>query len=68
MCFKCGDIFGIMVFIFYGLFWLMLVGLIVMLYMGLFVSFVFFMGWYLVLWGIFIGFMFIGFLCYLMVK
>lgn len=35
MCFKRGDTFGTTAFTSYGLFWLTLVGLIVMPYMGL---------------------------------
>ncbi|UXI02277.1 acetate uptake transporter [Photobacterium sp. TY1-4] len=64
MCFKRGDTFGTTAFTSYGLFWLTLVGLIVMPYMGLPASPAGFMGWYLTLWGIFTGFMFIGSLCY----
>ncbi|KLV04750.1 MULTISPECIES: acetate uptake transporter [Photobacterium] len=64
MCFKRGDTFGTTAFTSYGLFWLTLVGLIVMPYMGLPASPASFMGWYLLLWGIFTGFMFIGSLCY----
>ncbi|UGA55377.1 acetate uptake transporter [Vibrio sp. VB16] len=64
MCFKRGDTFGTTAFSSYGLFWLTLVGLIVMPKMGLAASPEGFMGWYLTLWGIFTGFMFIGSLCY----
>ncbi|MFW7523796.1 acetate uptake transporter [Vibrio ostreicida] len=64
MCFKRGDTFGTTAFTSYGLFWLTLVGLIVMPYMGLPASPAGFMGWYLLLWGVFTGFMFIGSLCY----
>ncbi|WP_162046982.1 acetate uptake transporter [Vibrio taketomensis] len=64
MCFKRGDTFGTTAFTSYGLFWLTLVGLIVMPEMGLQASPHSFMGWYLALWGIFTGFMFIGSLCY----
>ena len=64
MCFKRGDTFGTTAFTSYGLFWLTLVGLIVMPKMGLPASPAPFMGWYLALWGIFTGFMFIGSLCY----
>ncbi|HGF5105102.1 TPA: acetate uptake transporter [Vibrio parahaemolyticus] len=64
MCFKRGDTFGTTAFTSYGLFWLTLVGLIVMPHMGLPASPASFMGWYLALWGIFTGFMFIGSLCY----
>ncbi|MDD1824596.1 acetate uptake transporter [Photobacterium sp. ZSDE20] len=68
MCFKRGDTFGTTAFTSYGLFWLSLVGLIVMPYMGLPASPAAFMGWYLLLWGIFTGFMFIGSLCYPVAK
>ncbi len=64
MCFKRGDTFGTTAFTSYGLFWLTLVGLIVMPRMGLAASPANFMGWYLVLWGVFTGFMFIGSLRY----
>ncbi|RJX74303.1 hypothetical protein DZ860_04000 [Vibrio sinensis] len=64
MCFKRGDTFGTTAFTSYGLFWLTLVGLLVMPKMGLEPSPHSFMGWYLTLWGIFTGFMFIGSLCY----
>ena len=64
MCFKRGDTFGTTAFTSYGLFWLTLVGLLVMPEMGLQASPHSFMGWYLTLWGIFTGFMFIGSLCY----
>ncbi len=64
MCFKRGDTFGTTSFTSYGLFWLSLVGLSVMPHMGLPASPASFMGWYLALWGIFTGFMFIGSLCY----
>lgn len=64
MCFKRGDTFGTTAFTSYGLFWLTLVGLIVMPKMGLPASPASFMGWYLALWGVFTGFMFIGSLCY----
>lgn len=64
MCFKRGDTFGTTAFTSYGLFWLTLVGLIVMPYMGLPASPKGFMGCYLLLWGIFTAFMFVGSLCY----
>ncbi|MDB1124728.1 acetate uptake transporter [Vibrio algarum] len=64
MCFKRGDTFGTTAFTSYGLFWLTLVGLIVMPEMGLAASPESFMGWYLALWAVFTGFMFIGSLCY----
>lgn len=68
MCFKRGDTFGTTAFTSYGLFWLTLVGLIVMPKMGLAKSPDEFMGWYLSLWGLFTGFMFIGSLCYPVAK
>ncbi|MBY6199367.1 acetate uptake transporter [Vibrio hangzhouensis] len=68
MCFKRGDTFGTTAFTSYGLFWLTLVGIIVMPYMGLPASPAKFMGWYLLLWGVFTGFMFIGSLCYPVAK
>ncbi|MDG3087247.1 acetate uptake transporter [Vibrio hannami] len=64
MCFKRGDTFGTTAFTSYGLFWLTLVGCIVMPSMGLPASPHGFMAWYLALWGIFTGFMFLGSLCY----
>ncbi|MGF1756942.1 acetate uptake transporter [Photobacterium sagamiensis] len=65
MCFKRGDTFGTTAFTSYGLFWLTLVGLIVMPKMGLAAaSPANFMGWYLSLWGVFTAFMFVGSLCY----
>lgn len=65
MCFKRGDTFGTTAFTSYGLFWLTLVGLLVMPKMGLAAaSPANFMGWYLSLWGVFTAFMFVGSLCY----
>ena len=64
MCFKRGDTFGTTAFTSYGLFWLTLVALIVMPYMGLPASPKGFMGCYLVMWGIFTAFMFIASFCY----
>jgi uncharacterized protein len=65
MCFKRGDTFGTTAFTSYGLFWLTLVGLLVMPKMGLAdASPAHFMGWYLGLWGVFTAFMFVGSLCY----
>ncbi|GAB6262224.1 acetate uptake transporter [Photobacterium sp. CCB-ST2H9] len=64
MCFKRGDTFGTTSFTSYGLFWLTLVGLIVMPKMGLPASPAKFMAWYLTLWGIFTAFLFIGSLNY----
>ncbi len=64
MCYKRGDTFGTTAFTSYGLFWLTLVGLIVMPEMGLAASPAGFMGFYLLLWGLFTGGMFIGSLRY----
>ena len=64
MCFKRGDTFGTTAFTSYGLFWLTLVGLILMPKAGVQASNATFMGWYLVLWGTFTGFMFVGSLRY----
>ncbi len=64
MCFKRGDTFGTTAFTSYGLFWLTLVGLIVMPKMGFAASPAHFMGWYLALWGVFTAFMFVGSLRY----
>ncbi|PMH37541.1 hypothetical protein BCU68_07965 [Vibrio sp. 10N.286.49.B3] len=68
MCFKRGDTFGTTAFTSYGLFWLSLVSIMIMPYMGLPASPHTFMGWYLLLWGIFTGFMFIGSRCYPLAK
>nr|WP_263053305.1 acetate uptake transporter [Marinomonas mediterranea] len=68
MCFKRGDTFGTTAFTSYGLFWLTLVGLIVLPKMGFASSPPSFMGCYLMLWGIFTGFMFIGSLRYPFAK
>ncbi|MDP5254104.1 MULTISPECIES: acetate uptake transporter [unclassified Vibrio] len=68
MCFKRGDTFGTTAFTSYGLFWLTLVGLIALPKMGFPASPAHFMGWYLTLWGIFTGFMFIGSLNYPVAK
>ncbi|MEI8632587.1 acetate uptake transporter [Vibrio sp. PP-XX7] len=68
MCFKRGDTFGTTAFTSYGLFWLTLVGLIVMPHLGFPPSPPHFMGCYLTLWGIFTGFMFIGSRCYPVAK
>ncbi|WP_432451892.1 MULTISPECIES: acetate uptake transporter [unclassified Agarivorans] len=65
MCFKRGDTFGTTAFTSYGLFWLTLVGLIVLPKMGLAEpSPAGFMAWYLSLWGLFTAFMFVGSLRY----
>ncbi|MGF1741016.1 acetate uptake transporter [Vibrio profundum] len=68
MCYKRGDTFGTTAFTSYGLFWLSLVGLIVMPNMGLTGPTAAGMGWFLALWGIFTGFMFIGSLRYPVAK
>lgn len=68
MCFKRGDTFGTTAFTSYGLFWLTLVGLIALPKMGFAACPPEFMGWYLSLWGIFTGFMFIGSLRYPLAK
>lgn len=69
MEFKKGNTFGTTAFTSYGLFWLTLVGLLVMPEMGLAQpSPAAFMGWYLALWGIFTGFMFIASLRYCRAK
>lgn len=61
MEFKKGNTFGTTAFTSYGLFWLTLVGLILLPKMGLAEPTPHaFMGWYLVLWGAFTGFMFVG--------
>lgn len=62
--YKRGDTFGTTAFTSYGLFWLTLVGIIVMPKMGLPAATSTAMGSYLLLWGIFTAFMFIGSLCY----
>ncbi|MDR8524933.1 MULTISPECIES: acetate uptake transporter [Shewanella] len=64
MCFKRGDTFGTTAFTSYGLFWLTLVGLIVMPKMGFAASPATFMGWYLLLWGMFTAALFVGSLRY----
>ncbi|ASJ97785.1 MULTISPECIES: acetate uptake transporter [Shewanella] len=65
MCFKRGDTFGTTAFTSYGLFWLTLVGLMILPKMGLAeASPHHFMGWYLTLWGVFTAFMFVGSLRY----
>ncbi|MBM7072771.1 acetate uptake transporter [Shewanella sp. 202IG2-18] len=68
MCFMRGDTFGTTAFTSYGLFWLTLVGLILMPSAGVQASTPAFMGWYLVLWGMFTGFMFVGSLKYPIAK
>ncbi|WP_028117634.1 acetate uptake transporter [Ferrimonas senticii] len=68
MCFKRGDTFGTTAFTSYGLFWLTLVGLLVLPKMGFEPSPHAFMGWYLTMWGIFTAFMFIGARTYPLAK
>ncbi|BBD09674.1 acetate uptake transporter [Desulfovibrio ferrophilus] len=61
MEFKKGNTFGVTAFTSYGLFWLTLVALIVMPKMGLAEATPHgYMGCYLVLWGLFTLFMFVG--------
>lgn len=61
MEFKKGNTFGTTAFTSYGLFWMTLVALIVMPKMGLADPTPHaYMGWYLVMWGIFTLFMFVG--------
>lgn len=65
MCYKRGDTFGTTAFTSYGFFWLSFVTLLVLPKMGLAQpSPAIFMAWFLTLWGIFTGFMFIGSLRY----
>lgn len=59
--FKKGNTFGLTAFTSFGVFWLTLVGLIVLPKMGLAEpTSESFMGWYLFLWGLFTFFMFLG--------
>ncbi len=61
MEFKKGNTFGTTAFTSYGLFWLTLVALIVMPKLGYADPTPHsFMGWYLVMWGLFTLFMFMG--------
>ncbi|WP_300159276.1 acetate uptake transporter [Solidesulfovibrio sp.] len=61
MEFRKGNTFGLTAFTSYGLFWLSLVVLIVLPKLGLAEpTSEGFMGWYLVLWGLFTFFMFLG--------
>ncbi|WP_267900184.1 acetate uptake transporter [Alginatibacterium sediminis] len=65
MCYQRGDTFGTTAFTSYGLFWLSFVGLLLLPEMGLAsASPHSFMGFYLLLWGVFTAFMFVGSLCY----
>ncbi|WP_434360846.1 acetate uptake transporter [Parasalinivibrio latis] len=69
MEFKKGNTFGTTAFTSYGLFWLTLVGLLVMPKLGWAEpSPHTFMGWYLTMWGIFTAFMFVGSLRYCFAK
>lgn len=72
MCYKRNDTFGTTAFTSYGLFWLSLVGLLVMPNMELGAAAAAtpkaFMGCYLALWGLFTFFMFIGSRCYPLAK
>ena len=59
--FKKGNTFGLTAFTSYGFFWISLVALIVMPKLGLAEPTpAAFMAWYLVMWGIFTAFMFVG--------
>ncbi|MGB5445750.1 MAG: acetate uptake transporter [Psychromonas sp.] len=62
--FKKGNTFGLTAFTSYGFFWISLVGLLLFPQMGLGDAAQAtphaFMAWYLIMWGIFTGFMFIG--------
>ncbi|TKB48253.1 hypothetical protein FCL40_12955 [Ferrimonas sediminicola] len=62
MEYRNGNTFGTTAFTAYGSFWLTLVALIMLPNMGVGVAASphHFMGWYLSLWGLFTGFMFIG--------
>ncbi|USD36387.1 MULTISPECIES: GPR1/FUN34/YaaH family transporter [Ferrimonas] len=62
MEYRNGNTFGTTAFTSYGSFWLTLVGLILMpnMEIGVAGSPHHFMGWYLSLWGLFTGFMFIA--------
>jgi len=61
MEFKKGNTFGLTAFTSYGFFWLTLVGLLVMPKLGWTEATPHaYMGWYLVMWGIFTLFMFLG--------
>lgn len=61
MEYKNGNTFGTVAFTSYGLFWLSLVGIWVLPLMGWAEApSLAFMGWYLLLWGLFTFFMFLG--------
>lgn len=64
LCYKRGDTFGTTAFTSYGFFWLTLVALILMPKMGVAASPAGFMGWYLLLWGLFTAGLFVGSLRY----
>lgn len=72
MCYKRNDTFSTTAFTSYGLFWLSLVGLLVIPNMELGAAAAAtpkaFMGCYLALWGLFTFFMFIGSRCYPLAK
>ena len=59
--FKKGNTFGLTAFTSYGFFWVSLVVLIILPKLGLAEATPHaFMAWYLIMWGLFTGFMFIG--------
>ena len=59
--FKKGNTFGLTAFTSYGFFWISLVALIILPELGVAEPTPpAFMAWYLIMWGIFTGFMFIG--------
>ncbi len=60
LCYKRNDTFGMTAFCSYGLYWLILVALIVMPNMGLAASPAGFMAWFFAMWAVFTGLMFIG--------
>ncbi len=65
MEFRNGNTFGTTAFTAYGFFWLSLVALILLPKMGLAeATSAAFMGWYLLLWGLFTFFLFLGSLNY----
>ncbi|CAH0533419.1 Succinate-acetate/proton symporter SatP [Vibrio stylophorae] len=69
MEYRKGNTFGTTAFTSYGFFWLSLVSVWMLPEMGLAKASPHgFMGWYLTMWGIFTGFMFIGSLRYCRVK
>ena len=59
--FKKGNTFGFTAFISYGFFWISLVALLILPELGLAAATPSaFLAWYLIMWGVFTGFMFIG--------